>query len=194
MAAWWMALLTAAVLVTTARKVASIGWGIGWAELKLIGISGDAMFAAAVYPLLLGTLAFSVPRRTGRLLAVAAGSTLPPFVGVSRVVVGAHSVSEVSAGLLVGGMASAVALALVRLPCALIGPAIPAVVGVWLVLMPAHAPSSQTHSMVTRLSLMLSRHKTPYRHSDMLRELRRRQSAPCEPPACTRTASMPFEA
>jgi membrane-associated phospholipid phosphatase len=184
------ALLSVAALVTTASKVAFIGWGIGWPELNFTGISGHAMFAAAVYPLLLGTLASHTPR-AGRQLAMAAGCALALLVGVSRVVVGAHSVFEVLTGLMVGGTASAVALALVRLPHALIGPAIPAAVALWLALMPAHAPASRTHSVVTRLSLMLSGHKTPYTRSDMLRELRGRRSAP---PGCAPSAGRPFEA
>jgi hypothetical protein len=51
----WVALLSLAVLVTTASRVAFIGWGIGWAELDFTGISCHAMFATAVYPLLLAT-------------------------------------------------------------------------------------------------------------------------------------------
>ena len=44
----------------------------------------------------------------------------------------------------------------------------------WLALMPVHAPASQTHSAVTRLSLVLSGHKMAYTRSDMLRKLHRR--------------------
>jgi|SRR5438552_5491563 len=184
LAVCWMALLGAALLLTTASKVAFIGWGIGWPELNFTGISGHAMFAAAVYPLLLGTLASHAPP-AGRQLAMVAGCALALLVGASRVVVGAHSISEVLAGLLVGGAASAAALALQRLPYSLIGPVIPATVALWLALMPAHAPASQTHSVVTRFSLVLSGHEKPYTRSDMLRELRRRQSAP--------SAGSPFE-
>lgn len=182
LAAWWMALLGAAALVTTASKIAFIGWAIGSPELNFTGVSGHAMFAAAVYPLLLGTLASPAPR-VGQQLAVAAGCALALLVGVSRVMVGAHSISEVLAGLLMGAAVSAVALALamVRLPRALIAPMIPVAVVLWLALMPVHAPASRTHSMVTRLSLMLSGHKTPYTRNDMLRKLRRHQSAPSEP-------------
>jgi membrane-associated phospholipid phosphatase len=177
LAAWWMALLAVAVLVTTASKVAFIGWGIGWPELNFTGISGHAMFAAAVCPLLLGTLASHAPR-AGQRLAVVAGYALAVLIGVSRVVVGAHSVSEVLAGLLVGGATSAAVLALVRLPSGLIGPLVPAVVALWLVLMPFKAPASKTHALVTRVALMMSGHERPYTRSAMLR---RRQSTPAAP-------------
>lgn len=173
----WMALLGAAALLTTATKVAFIGWGIGWPEANFTGISGHAMFAASVYPLLLGTLASRAPR-AGRLFAVVAGCALALMIGISRVVLGAHSVSEVLAGLLLGGTVSAGAMGLMHAAQGLVGPAIPATVALWLALTPAHAPASQTHSAVTRLSLMLSGHKTPYTRSEMLREHRRRQTAP----------------
>jgi hypothetical protein len=94
--------------------------------------------------------------------------------------VGAHSVSEVLAGLLLGAAVSAVALTMVRLPRALFAPIVPVAVVLWLTLMPVHAPASRTHSMVTRLSLSLSGHKTPYTRNDMLRKLRQQPSEPSE--------------
>jgi membrane-associated phospholipid phosphatase len=167
----WIASLSVALLLTTASKVAFIGWGIGWPELNFTGISGHAMVAAAVYPLLLGALASHVPR-LDRRVAVGAAYAIALLVGISRVVLEEHSASEVLAGLLVGGAASATTLDLVRLQRAVISPAIPAVVAVWLALMPSVGPPSETHSVVTRLSLMLSGHKTPYTRSDMMREHR----------------------
>lgn len=183
LAAWWMALLVAAALLATASKVAFVGWGIGWPELDFTGVSGHAMFAAAVYPPLLGTLA-SHAQRSGRCLAIVAGSILAILVGVPRVEVGAHSVSEVLAGLLLGGAASAIALTRARLPNGLMGPVIPAALAVWLSLMALHAPPSRTHATVTRLALMLSGHKARYTRNDMRRSLRQRQNMQCKPPTC----------
>jgi membrane-associated phospholipid phosphatase len=174
LALWWIVSLSVALLLTTASKVAFIGWGIGWPELNFTGISGHAMVAAAVYPLLLGALAAHVPR-LDRRVALAAAGAIALLVGVSRVVLGEHSVSEVLAGLLVGGAASAATLDLARLQRTVINPAIPVAVALWLALMPSLGPASQTHSAVTRLSLMLSGHKTPYTRSDMMREFRARQ-------------------
>ena len=53
--------------------------------------------------------------RRARWLALGAGCAVALLVGVSRVVVGAHSVSEVMAGLLVGGIVSAGALSLAQI-------------------------------------------------------------------------------
>lgn len=174
LAAWWMALLSLAVFVTTASKVAFIGWGIGWAELNFTGISGHAMFAAAIYPVLLATLTSAASPAAHRL-AVVAGFAAALLVGVSRLVLGAHSVSEILAGWLVGGAASAAALTMEVHAPDRVGVVIPVVVALWLVLMPVQAPASGTHTMVTRLALALSGHKSPYTRGAMLRELRRRQ-------------------
>jgi membrane-associated phospholipid phosphatase len=183
LAVWWMALLGAATLLTAASKIAFIGWGIGMPELDFTGISGHAMFAAAVYPVLLGTLASRAPR-AGRQRAIAVGYAIALLIGTSRVMVGAHSVSEVLTGLLVGGAASGAALTLVQIPSGLTGPVVPAFVALWLALAPVHAPASQAHSAITQLALAISRHETPYTRGDMLHELRRRQErarAACEP-------------
>ena len=188
MATWWMGLLGAAVLLTTASKMAFIGWGIGSAELDFTGISGHAMFAAAVYPLLLGTLA-SGASHCARCATMIAGAGVAILVGVSRIVVGAHSASEVIAGLFVGGTVSAIALAFVHFPRAWLSPLIPTVVVCWLALMPLHAPASQTHAMVTRLSLMLSGRSAPCTRRDLHREHRRRSVSPYQALACVPLAA-----
>jgi membrane-associated phospholipid phosphatase len=178
LAAWWMASVCLAVFLTTATKVAFIGWGIGWAEFDFTGISGHAMFATAVYPVLLTTLS-GAESPLARRLAALAGFTIALLVGVSRLVLGAHSVSEVLAGWLVGGAASATALAMEIHAPGRVGVVSPVAVALWLVFMPAQAPASRTHTMVTRLALALSGHKTPYTRGAMLRELHRRQHDAC---------------
>ena len=170
LASWWIVFLLIATTVTTVSKIAFIGWGMGSAELDFTGFSGHAMFSAAIYPLLLSTLA-SHASPTGQRFAFAAGFMLAVLIGISRVEIGVHSASEVMAGLLLGGTASTLALTLARLPRAVISPIIPALIAIWLVIMPIHAPALQTHSWVTQLALKLSGNKTPYTRGDMLREL-----------------------
>ena len=139
-------------------------------------LARHAMVAAAVYPLLLGSLACRAPAR-GRAAAIGVGCAIALLVGLSRVALGAHSASEVVVGICVGGAASAIALDGRRLVRAVVHPAVPAAVALWLALTPGLAPASQTHSAVTRLSLMLSGRETPYTRSDMIEELRSRQKA-----------------
>ncbi len=168
LAFWWLAALTAAVALTTASKLAFIGWGLGWPALDFTGISGHAMFAAAVYPLLLGTLAPRSPR-TLPMLAMALGALLALMIGVSRWVLQAHSVSEVVAGLALGGAVGAVAIGRVHLPLLHFSPWAALVAAAWLMAAPANAPASQSHTTVTRLALALSGRPAPYTRADMRR-------------------------
>jgi membrane-associated phospholipid phosphatase len=164
----WLALLCLAISLTTASKIAFMGWGLGWAALDFTGVSGHSMFAAAVYPMLAGTLAARWPPGK-RYAAIVAGCALALLVGVSRLVIGVHSPSEVVAGLLLGGLASALPFAWAGIAHASISPLVPALVAVWLVIMPVQAPASTTHSLVTRLSLMLSGRSEPFTRADLQR-------------------------
>jgi membrane-associated phospholipid phosphatase len=169
---WWMSFLVTAITLTTASKVAFMGWGLGWAALDFTGISGHAMFAAAVYPVLAATLAARAKPDSQRV-AIAGGYALALLVGVSRLMLGVHSTSEVLAGLLLGGAASALPLACARLPTRSIGPLIPVAVATWLMVMPIQAPASQTHSWVTRMSLMLSGRNEPYTRENLHRGIQK---------------------
>ena len=108
-AAAWLLATGIAALVTTASKLAFIGYGLGWAPLDFTGISGHAMFAAAVLPPLL-RLAGGPATPRGRHGLLAAGYLLATVVGLSRVVLPTHSASEVIGGLALGAAASAAAL------------------------------------------------------------------------------------
>jgi membrane-associated phospholipid phosphatase len=158
LAAWWLGALAGAALLTTMTKVAFIGWGIGSAALDFTGVSGHAMFAAAVYPLLLGALA---PPRW-RWPALALGALLAVGVGASRVVVDAHSVSEAVAGVVLGGAVSALALARAGLWRVGLSVWVPAVMAAWLLVTPTLAPPSNSHELVTRLALALAGHEQPH--------------------------------
>jgi membrane-associated phospholipid phosphatase len=167
LATTWLGLLCLTALLTTASKIAFIGWGIGSATLDFTGISGHTMFAAAVYPLLLGTLTSRLPP-WGQQVAVAAGFALALLVGMSRLEVGAHSVSEVVAGLLLGGAASACAMAGAGLPRSPIGSSLTLLVALWVLITPIHIPPVPTHSLVTRLALSLSGSPVPHTRRAML--------------------------
>jgi membrane-associated phospholipid phosphatase len=182
LAAWWLGALAAAVLLTTITKVAFIGWGIGWPALDFTGISGHAMFAAAVYPLLLGALA---PPRL-RWPAVALGAAVALAIGVSRLVIDVHSVSEVVAGLALGGAVSGGVLlrtGLLRagLLRAGLGGWLPVLALAWFTVTPGMAPPSQSYGLVTRLALALSGHPQPYVRGQWRTSLQGRSAAACPP-------------
>ena len=160
--------------ITTFSKLAFLGWGVGSAQLDFTGVSGHAMFAAAIYPVLFRFL--PGPRRLTPLLwhtlAVSTGLLLATVVAMSRVMVDAHSVSESVVGLALGLGASA--LTLRRLsplgqPARQMPRWLPAAVAAWLAVLPATAPASITHDLVTRMALSLSGRDAPFQRSDLQR-------------------------
>ncbi len=166
----WLALIAVAALATTVTKVAFIGWGIGSAALDFTGVSGHAMFAAAVYPTLARLSMAGAPPARQRI-AWLIGSATALLIAYSRIEVHAHSWSEVLAGLVVGGAVSAWAWRFTELRAAALPRVplwLPASVALWLALTPVQAPASTTHDMVTRLALTLSHHDRPHTRWELL--------------------------
>ena len=183
--AWaWLLATGVAAGITTASKVAFLGYGIGWAALDFTGFSGHAMFAAAVMPLLV-RLAAGPGSADGRRRVLIFGYLLALAVAVSRVKVGAHSVSEVVAGFSLGAAASATALRAGRWPALQLARWMPLVLLGWAVVAVGGAPASRTHDAVTQLSLALSGRAKAYQRWDMHRDHQQRKSPPAVslPPA-----------
>lgn len=155
--AWgWMLCFGGAVFLVLASKVAFLGFGIGIRRLDFTGISGHATVATAVFTMLLYVWPRSradwVPR-----MAVAAGMAIGLAVGVSRLVLRAHSLSEVVAGCVLG---AAAALAAITWGRRLRGPMphrwVPSALLLALFLLPHLPLPLQSHDIVTRLSLLAS--------------------------------------
>lgn len=171
----WMLLVAAAAVLTTASKVAFIGWGLGLAALNFTGVSGHAMFASAIYPLLMvSCVSAATPLR--RRMALVLGCVLALVVAISRIEVGAHSPSEVIAGLLLGGTASAIALGYMPPAPIAVRPLVLALTLAWVAVTPFQLHASQTHSLVTRLALAMSGHEAPYTRAELLRQLRQQNT------------------
>lgn len=106
-AAWrWMLMFGACGFAVMASKLAFMGWGIGSAALNFTGFSGHTALATSVWPALLWIAASQTPRGW-RVAAAALGWCVAIGIGISRLALDAHSVSEVAAGALLGTMASA---------------------------------------------------------------------------------------
>lgn len=173
----WLLATGVAVAVTTTSKIAFLGFAIGYAPLDFTGFSGHAMFAAALMPLLL-RLALGPSTADGRRRVLIGGYLLALAVAVSRVQVGAHSVSEVVAGYGLGAAASALALQAGRWPALPLARWMPLVLLAWALLGVIGAPASRTHDWVTRLSLALSGRPQAYQRWEMHRDHQQRLSPP----------------
>ncbi|MEO7937689.1 MAG: phosphatase PAP2 family protein [Burkholderiaceae bacterium] len=178
LATHWMSLLLVAMLLTLASKLAFIGWGLGYAALNYTGVSGHAMMSAAVLPLTLAAMS-PIRSRHGRWGAAGVGVGLALLVGLSRVVVGSHSWSEVVAGWLLGMAVTTWAVSRHGLPQArpsrrpVASWLVPAVLMVSVVAVIAWSAAFSSHRIVTRLSLALSGHAEPYTRADLLRRSER---------------------
>jgi membrane-associated phospholipid phosphatase len=171
---WWLLWFALAFTLTTASKIAFIGWGVSIPPINFTGVSGHAMCAAAIYPLLLRT-ATSLRPRAWQVAALAAGYALALLVAVSRVMVHAHSWSEACAGFALGAAASTAALLLARMPRTRLPVWLPLALLIWVVTLSLMAPRSRTHDAVTWLALKVSGRSAPYTRAEMLREYRLRQ-------------------
>lgn len=89
------------LLLVVLSKLAFIGWGVGSSELDFTGFSGHAMRAGAVFPVLMYVV-LQRAARPWRHAGVLLGVAFAILVAISRVVVGAHSVSESVSGCVLG--------------------------------------------------------------------------------------------
>ena len=95
----WCALYGTAMIIVLITKIAFIGWGIGIESLDFTGISGHATRASVVLPVLFYLAMQTIGRPSfGALI----GIVISGLVAVSRVMVGAHSISEAAAGYVFG--------------------------------------------------------------------------------------------
>lgn len=91
-AAAWLAVLATAIGVVALTKIAFLGWGIGIRTWDFTGFSGHAMLSTSVYPVAL-FLVLIRTRAPVRLAGIGLGLAAGIAVGVSRVVLSAHSPS-----------------------------------------------------------------------------------------------------
>ncbi|CAI0735597.1 phosphatase PAP2 family protein [Serratia fonticola] len=109
----WMLLFGGVGAVVCVSKLAFMGWGIGSRHWDFTGFSGHSALSASIWPVLLWLLCgrfSSLVRRT----AVIVGYLLAAVVGYSRLVIHAHSTSEVITGLALGFIVSSTFLMLQR--------------------------------------------------------------------------------
>lgn len=97
---WLLAFCTAGAVVSLS-KIAFLGFGIGSARFNFTGFSGHSAMSATLWPVMLWLLSARLPT-FWRTAALVAGYLIPLMVGISRLVLNYHSVSEVISGLVLG--------------------------------------------------------------------------------------------
>lgn len=101
----WLITFGIVGLLVSVSKLLFLAWGIGSVSYNFTGFSGHTTMSATVWPVLLWLLSGGYHRNVHRVM-IAIGYVIPVMVGISRVVIGAHSVSEVVTGLIIGVTAS----------------------------------------------------------------------------------------
>ena len=100
--AWrWIFVFSVGCGLIAGSKIAFLGWGIGIAAINFTGFSGHTALSASVWPVACW-LAASEQTHRARMTAAAFGFVLAACIGVSRLALHAHSVSEVASGYALG--------------------------------------------------------------------------------------------
>lgn len=160
-----MGLGTALVLMT---KMAFMGWGIGSAELNFTGISGHATLATSILPVALA-LVLSRTHARARQWGLILGLTFGALVSWSRVMVGAHSISEVIAGFSLGAVMSIAAARFLHPPTNKTLAWLPALGMAAMLFFHEALPSRvPTHHWEERLAMKLSGRSMPYSREMLL--------------------------
>ena len=157
----WLLALGLTVLLTLVSKFLFMGWGIGSAALDFTGISGHTLLATSILPVFFFLRVGSGASRL-RHWGTAFGLLLALGVGLSRLVLGAHSASEVMAGWLAGLAVIAVTLRAVE---DVVQPSLLARLSPLLLLLALSATTANllpTHNWEVRLALKLSGRSKPY--------------------------------
>ena len=165
----WLMPLAAAVALTTASKIAFLGFGVGIASLDFTGFSGHSIFAAAVYPMLAYAASARLPLGW-RVGAIGLAYIFALLVAISRVWLDAHSISEIVLGYALGTAASGTAMLALRGAQHLALPRVLALVlAFWLAWMPREPVLLPSHQIVTRVSLKLRGRPAPFTRAELHR-------------------------
>jgi membrane-associated phospholipid phosphatase len=158
----WLLAVGFGICTTLGSKILFMGWGLGSTTWDFTGISGHALFASSMYPILF-SLRSPHDRPALRYGSFGLGFALAVAVGASRVVLGAHSVSEVLLGNAIG---LAVSLTVLSAMQEVSGGSRMINLAPLLVLLLALDPAASqilpTHSWEVKLALWASGHQKPF--------------------------------
>jgi len=167
---YWLLAFGLAGLLVSVSKILFLGFGIGSARFNFTGFSGHSAMSATLWPVMLWLVSGRWPNPL-RLLAIGVGYLIPLMVGFSRLVIHAHSASEVATGLLLGFTLSS-AFLLSQRRTALKGFSWPQVGAAFLVplLLLGHGRIATTQQFLERFSADLAGLEKPFTRADLFRQ------------------------
>jgi len=170
----WLAGVAVAAGITLVSKLAFFGWGVGIAPLDFIGVSGHSAMSATILPVLL-YLCAPPSRPWMARLGAACGVGLALLIGCSRLVLDAHSPSEVVAGLVLGLVVSLTFLSSPdgkALPRSIVPLAAALAIFTALHTLPMPTGASHAaHRLVVSMATFLSGREQPYHRGFLNRQL-----------------------
>lgn len=102
--AWrWTMIVLAVVLMVVASKLAFMCWLITLPRLDFTGLSGHTAMAVMIWPAF-GALLGGCRNAFAQVAGLVLGSLLALIVGLSRIILHVHSISEVTFGALISGI------------------------------------------------------------------------------------------
>lgn len=152
----WSLSFGTAVMLVLGSKLAFLGWGLGLAAIDFTGISGHATVSTSVCTMAAWLATASRPRPT-RLVAIGGGLLLGLLVCISRLVLHAHSVSEVVAGFVLGAVAAGLPIAYAwATPPRLAQRWVPLALAATIALLPQAVRPAESHGVVKAMALKAS--------------------------------------
>ncbi len=166
---YWLLAFGLAGLLVSLSKIMFLGFGIGSARFNFTGFSGHSAMSATLWPVMMWLISGRWTTRW-RALTISIGYAIPLLVGFSRLVIHAHSVSEVLAGLLLGFTLSS-AFLLSQRRTVLKGFSALQVGVAFLVplLLMGHGRVATTQQFLERFSAKLAGLEKPYKRADLFR-------------------------
>ena len=167
---YWIMAFGLAGLVVSVSKILFLGFGIGSARFNFTGFSGHSAMSATLWPVMLWLISGRWSSRW-RIFAIGVGYVIPLMVGLSRLVIHAHSISEVLTGLLLGFTLST-AFLLSQRQTALKGFSWPQIAAALLVpvLLLGHGRIATTQQFLEQFSARLAGMEKPYTRADLFRD------------------------
>lgn len=166
---YWLLAFGLAGLLVSLSKIMFLGFGIGSARFNFTGFSCHSAMSSTLWPVMMWLISGRWST-FWRAVTIAIGYAIPLMVGFSRLVIHAHSVSEVLAGLLLGFTLSSAFLISQR-RTVLKGFSALQVGVAFLVplLLMGHGRVATTQQFLERLSVKLAGLEKPFKRADLFR-------------------------